>query len=368
MNTRALPLLLLCLCIFSGFASGQAPPAIDWDRARNLYQRERGGEKLSPEDQAYLERAKAERAKGAGAGQAAPPAQPPRESTGLAPLTDKSAGDYKGFKPGLYGDGENAPPADHLKRAMGAAAKVIPLDAQGEPAAEGRIVLMSVGMSNTTQEFSRFVQLANADPAKNPRLVIVDAAQGGKAADSWVNKDQPTWQEAERRLGAVKVTAAQVQVIWIKQARIQPAGLGEFPKHAQSLQADLKKIVMVAKARYPNLKLVYLSSRTYGGLATTALNPEPYAYESAFSVQWLIRSQMKGEDKALSDAAMPALLWGPYLWTDGTKGRPGDSLVWNKEDTAADGTHPSTSGRQKVGELLLNFFKSDGTSKGWFVK
>src|SRR5207237_4825745 len=127
---------------------------------------------------------------------------------------------------------------------------------QGQPAADGRIVLMSVGMSNTTQEFSRFVQLANADAAKNPNLVIVDAAQGGKAADSWVSKDQPTWQEAQRRLGAARVTAAQVQVIWIKQARIQPAGLGEFPKHAQALQADLKRIVMTAKSLYPNLKVV----------------------------------------------------------------------------------------------------------------
>ncbi|MDB5322354.1 MAG: hypothetical protein JWN40_3985 [Phycisphaerales bacterium] len=371
MNFKLITLIVLILGLrtLAGTLADAADPApIDWNRARALLQRERGGEKLSPDDQAYLDRAKSERAKGAGAGQPPRPAQPPRESTGLAPLTDKAAADYKGFKLGLYGDGENAPPAEHFKRAMEAAGKVVALDGDGHAAAEGKIVLMSVGMSNTTQEFSRFVQLANADAAKNPRLVIVDAAQGGKAADSWVSKDQPTWQEAERRLGAAKVTAAQVQVIWVKQARIQPAGLGEFPKHAQALQADLKRIVLAAKERYPNLRLIYLSSRTYGGHATTSLNPEPYAYESAFSVQWLIRSQVKGEDKELSDPTMPVLLWGPYLWTDGTKGRAGDSLVWNKEDTAADGTHPSGSGRQKVGELLLSFFKSDVTSKGWFTK
>jgi lysophospholipase L1-like esterase len=62
------------------------------------------------------------------------------------------------------------------------------------------------------------------------------------------------------------------------------------------------------------------------------------------------------------------LLWGPYLWTDGMKGRAGDSMKWRKEDTRADGTHPSPSGQQKVAELLLTFFKSDGTSKGWFAK
>ena len=47
------------------------------------------------------------------------------------------------------------------------------------------------------------------------------------------------------------------------------------------------------------MKLAYLSSRTYGGYATTPLNPEPYAYESAFAVKWLIKQQIKG-DSALN--------------------------------------------------------------------
>jgi hypothetical protein len=371
MNKRVLPLLLLSLCIVCDFANGQAaPPAIDWDRARNLYQRQRGGEKLSPEDQAYLDRAKAERAKGAGAGQPGRAAPAPRESTGLIPLSNggDGDGDYKGFKLGLYGDAQNTPPAAQQKRAGEAAAKIVPLDAEGHAATDGRIVLMSVGMSNTTQEFSRFVQVASGDPAKNPKLVIVDAAQGGRAADDWVKSDAPTWQEADHRLSAAQVTPKQVQVLWIKQARKMPASLGEFPKHAQLLQDDLKHIVLVAKERYPNLKLIYLSSRTYGGLATTALNPEPYAYESAFSVQWLIQSQVKGEDKELSNPTAPVLLWGPYLWTDGVKGRAADKLVWNKDDTRQDGTHPSASGQQKVADQLLEFFKSDASAKPWFTK
>ena len=42
-------------------------------------------------------------------------------------------------------------------------------------------------------------------------------------------------------------------------------------------------ILNMAKERYPNLRVAYLSSRIYAGYATTPLNPEPYAYESAFS-------------------------------------------------------------------------------------
>jgi hypothetical protein len=38
----------------------------------------------------------------------------------------------------------------------------------------------------------------------------------------------------------------------------------------------------------------YLDSRIYGGYATTALNPEPYTYEGAFLVRWLIQDQLKG--------------------------------------------------------------------------
>ena len=73
---------------------------------------------------------------------------------------------------------------------------------------------------------------------------------------------------------------------------------------------------------------------------------------------------MKLGDKATG----PVLLWGPYLWADGTKARK-DGLVWKKEDLGdKDGTHPSDSGRQKVADLLLAFLKSDEFAKTWFVK
>jgi len=37
----------------------------------------------------------------------------------------------------------------------------------------------------------------------------------------------------------------------------------------------------------------FLSSRIYAGYATTLLNPEPYAFESGFSVQRLVQAQIK---------------------------------------------------------------------------
>jgi lysophospholipase L1-like esterase len=64
----------------------------------------------------------------------------------------------------------------------------------------------------------------------------------------------------------------------------------------------------------------------------------------------------------------PLLLWGPYLWADGTTPRKADGLVWERDDLAGDGTHPSQSGRRKVADQLLKFVKTDPLAATWFVK
>ena len=62
-----------------------------------------------------------------------------------------------------------------------------------------------------------------------------------------------------------------MQAVWIKQALINQGRFGEFPKHSDELKDRLEAIIAQANARYPNLKLVYLSSRIYAGYATTPL-------------------------------------------------------------------------------------------------
>ena len=59
----------------------------------------------------------------------------------------------------------------------------------------------------------------------------------------------------------------------------------------------------------------------------------------------------------------PLVLWCPYLWGNGETPRPSDGLTWSRADLAADGTHPSNSGRDKVARLLLDFFKANATSR-----
>jgi hypothetical protein len=278
---------------------------------------------------------------------------------------------YKGEDGGLYGGGKNEPPAELQAAARKELALIQPLDADGKPSAEGRIVLVSISMSNATQEFSRFKQVADADPQKSPLLTIVDCAQGGQAMAEWTNPNAPTWAEAERRLGQAKVTPRQVQVAWVKLANKGPQG--GLSEHGKKLQQDTTKVLQNARARFPNLRIAYLGSRIYGGYSSGALNPEPYAYEGAYPVRWLIQAQLKGDAELNYDAERgavkaPLLLWGPYLWADGLTPRKSDGLIYERKDLREDGTHPSDSGRQKVTDMLLKFFKTDPLAKTWFVK
>ncbi len=346
---------------------------IDFDRARELLQKRQRGEPLSSDEQTYLQRAMEARRNGAGQPQGRQPTNPvPRESIGLKPLNEMTADDrYKNQDGGLYGSGRNSPPEEHRRAAELELTLIQPLDFEGQSAANGKIVFISISMSNATQEFSRFKQLADADPAKSKKLTIVDCAQGGQAMAEWAPADAPTWKEAARRLAAASVSPKQVQVAWIKLANKGPKG--ELESHGRELERDTKAVLQNAKSRFPNLRIVYLSSRIYGGYATSHLNPEPFAYESAFAARWLIQDQMKGEaglnfNSEKGEVKAPLLLWGPYLWADGTTPRKEDKLSYSREDLAGDGTHPSASGKDKVAGLLLDFLKSDSLAKSWFVR
>jgi hypothetical protein len=73
-------------------------------------------------------------------------------------------------------------------------------------------------------------------------------------------------------------------------------------------------------------------------------------------------------DPDQGEVKSPLLLWGPYFWADGVAPRKSDGLVWERSDLVGDGTHPSDTGRQKVAEQLLKFFKDDAYARTWFVK
>ena len=295
----------------------------------------------------------------------------------VRPLSEMSATDrYKGEDGGLYGKGRNAPPKEHFDAALKEAKQIQPLDKDGKPSKDGKVALISFGMSNTTQEFQKFLQMIQSLKL-SPSLVVVDGAQGGKEATAWATEaedkrtERTPWEELANRLQAKDVSPLQVQVVWMKLAVAGPAKDGEFPVHAKKFQELVVACLQKLKSRYPHVRLVYVSNRIYAGYATTPLNPEPYAYEYSYGLRWVILDQINGKpelnyDPKKGEVKAPLVLWGPDLWANGETARK-DGFSWSKSELGPDGTHPSDAGREKVAKMLISFFQSDPTARGWFL-
>jgi hypothetical protein len=315
------------------------------------------------------------------------PTSAPTEDLAIA-LTEMGQRTYKGFAGGLYAGGNELPVA-HATAGISRARLVQPLDADGNPDPGGKYVLLSIGMSNTTQEFCSQSSASPCDPwtfmgkaaadieVNRTTLAIVNGAAGGQAAETWDSPADANYDRVrDTRLTPLGLTEKQVEAVWVKVARPQPsAALPASDADAYLLERDLGNIVRAIRARYPNARQVFLSSRIYAGYATTPLNPEPYAYESGFSVKWMIEAQVRqaeggGIDAQTGDVgydgAAPWVAWGPYLWADGQNARF-DGLTWSPVDFQSDGTHPGRTGEEKVANMLLAFFKTSAFTRCWFL-
>ena len=286
------------------------------------------------------------------------------------PLIDFGTGIYRGYQGGLYPGGSNTRPATHNAAGLSIAQSIRPLNNAGNvDTANGKIVWMSIGMSNCTQETQAFLPLAQNYSNINPKLVLIDGAQGGQDINAINNASAPYWNTVMSRLSTAGFTAAQVQAIWYKEAEAGPTDTA-FATYPDALKVKYRSVMQMLKNKFPNLKLCYLSDRIYAGYATTTLNPEPYAWYTGWCVKRLVADQISGDAGLAYNGANPVaawLSWGPYLWAKGDSARS-DGLVWLPADFASDGTHPSTSGRQKVAQMLLLFFTTDETCRPWFLK
>ncbi|WP_163997992.1 hypothetical protein [Pyxidicoccus caerfyrddinensis] len=326
------------------------------------------------------------------------PSGPPRDvgteagslATGQVPLNDLLSGTYLGFTGGLYPQARNTMPTAHANAGQAQARAIQPLNVNGQPSASGKYVLLSIGMSHATQEFCSqsgappcdawtFMGKAALDASVNrSTLVLANGAKGGQTALTW---DAPSDANYERVrvdvLEAQGLSEKQVQIVWLKAANPNPSvSLPASNADAYQLEASIGNILRAAKVRYPNLQQVFISSRSYGGYATTTLNPEPYAYESGFAVKWLVEAQIRQKLNGTIDSragnldysqgVAPWVAWGPYPWADGLNPRS-DGLTWARADFENDGTHPSTSGESKVGGMILDFFKSSPHTRCWFL-
>jgi hypothetical protein len=290
------------------------------------------------------------------------------------PLTDLGNGEYvrldsgpTGFRGGLYPNGSNVRPPAHEAAGVAIARQIVPLDEKGRPNRNGKIGLISIGMSNTSIEFGRFEDNAHKRTDINPQVAIFNGALGSQTAEKWADPKGRPWPELAARMKDRKLSPQQVQVVWIKQTLTRG---GPFPGKAEELEKDLLAILYNLKAEFPNLKIAYISSRTRSYTYTRGLSPEPNAFETGFAVKWLVEKQINGDPALNFDAKRgpvraPYIAWGPYLWIDGENPRL-DGRTWTTLDLEQDCTHPSPSGAAKVADMLLNFFMTDTTAAPWF--
>src|SRR5712692_3083406 len=123
---------------------------------------------------------------------------PPHDSTGMIPLPDLGKGTYKGEQGGLYPGGENVPPDAHAKAGLKVAKSIQPLDAEGHSSADGKIVMISTGMSNTTMESQVFAKVVAGASGVNPKYQFVDCAQGGQTTLVTSRPEANYWKVSEQ--------------------------------------------------------------------------------------------------------------------------------------------------------------------------
>jgi hypothetical protein len=294
-------------------------------------------------------------------------------TTPLTPLDQLGTGTYLGLAGGLYLNGSDTMPASHLNSGIQIANSIQPLDANGNPSASGKYVLLSLGESNPTYEFGDFLSYAAHDPTLDPNLVIVQGAQPQETASALLsNSGTPGFinNVLNYALPYAGVNAKQVVAIWFEP---EDAFLtSTFPDGANQLSSELVSLAQQFLTTFPNLKIMYLSSRTYAGYSNgiSQLNPEPIAYQQGYAVQFTINSQLNGNpalnfDPSLGAVKAPWLAWGPYYWGNGMT--PHNGTVWACSDFMSDGVHPDTPARDKVAAQLMNFFKTDPTVAAWYL-
>ena len=281
-------------------------------------------------------------------------------TVGYTPLTELGAGDYLGAQGGLYAGGTNDMPPAHLAAGDALAATIQPLDATGNPSPGGKIGVITTGMSNANQIFERLGELLQG--AWADKVVYVNAAQGGMDASIWADKNSTAWSVVMGKLTEAGLSTKQVQVALnyhaIAHINTPPQ---PWPATPGDLQAFMETIAGHLRSTFPQLRLSFWGTREYGGYATSANSPEPYAYQSGIGVKWMIERQINGValnyDPARGAVTAPWMAWGPYTWADGIKPRT-DGLFYEPRDFRRDGTHPSMRGRAKGAWPWVQFLRT----------
>lgn len=297
-----------------------------------------------------------------------------RQPLGRLPVSDMSNSTWKGIRGGLYPEGQSLPPSDMMSHYENSIDAIVPRSLDGSvELTNGKIVMIGVGASNPRTEFNAFVALATADPSRNATLTFANTCVGGQGVQKMNQPSDSYWKNATHVLDSIGCNAAQVQLAWIETDNTQTADT-TFPGAAQALADDLFTLCTTMHTLYPNLQVIYFSSRSYAGYIdpATALAGRglltPRDHLNGWAIKFLIERQIVGTPGygfTGEAASLPALMWCTDNWADGTTPKL-DGLFWHCDDFSGDGLHLSPLGEEKSGARIHAFFSTDPLAQQWY--
>lgn len=264
--------------------------------------------------------------------------------------------------PGLYESG-NSIPLDHLAAGWVALAAAQPVN--------GTAALLCTGMSNARQEFgvsgqaSALVFANKIEAIAAPSFRAPGGCQDAMTSPVWAQAGHPIYGIADSIISGVGVQPEQVRAAFHKLVYPNPendfASVEDYTQGLAEIGAD---VVRAIRANYPNVEIVWLQSRSYGGFAVGTLNPEPYAHASGIAAKRLIQAQIDQRRTGVVDPRYGDLLtdapwigWGPYFWASETPRSEG--LFYVRSDFMADGVHPTNAGVDKISDEMVSWCVDD---------
>lgn len=281
------------------------------------------------------------------------------------PLNELGAAKYLGFTGGLYADGRNEPSADQAEALRNMAAAIQPLDKDGKPDPEGKIVVAGIGASVCRQIF----EVLDKTDTRGP-VVFVNCAKGGHDVNKISDPEGKYWESAADTVRNAGLSPAQVQVAWYQSDDLRDAR-DDFPGRPQRLQERIAENMRELKKAFPNARICYHSARHTTAFATGPAKDkhgEPRPWHVGWAVKWLIEAQTAGEAGLQFEgeaATVPLIAWGTYFWTEADKPR-NDGYQWTPDMNVADGIHLTDAGMNRVAGELLAFWRTDSFARMWF--
>lgn len=223
---------------------------------------------------------------------------------------------------------------------------------------DGVIGIVCVGMSNGNQECGSLItQLAGPWRGEAASTIrVVNCAVGGHAIERWNDPDFDAvlWDDCiNRKLALAGVRPDQVLVLYHKAANQFSTGPGGVPlplypgagSDYEAFTANLDAFSARVRGKFPAVRAVYSSSRSYGGFGSGARG-EPLSYEEGHALNsWLATH-------ATVDGVWYG--WGAYLWAPdcATGVTNASGVCYDRSDYQADAVHPSDVGRLKIARMM----------------